>query len=53
MIDGEEHYVLVMTPWDVYNLRAGTAAGTWLDIQKAAATAEGRKSPIFKGGYIH
>ncbi len=50
MIDGEEHYVLVMTPWDEYNLRTNTSTGQWLDIQKAAATAIGRKSPIFKGG---
>lgn len=50
MIDGEEHYVLVMTPWDAYNMRTNTGTGEWLDIQKAAATAEGRKSPIFKGG---
>lgn len=50
MIDGEEHYVLCMTPWDEYNVRTSTSTGQWLDIQKAAATAEGRKSPIFKGG---
>lgn len=50
MVDGEEHYVLVMTPWDEYNMRTNATAGQWLDIQKAAATAEGRKSPIFKGG---
>ncbi len=49
-IDGEDHYVLVMTPWDTYNVRTNASAGQWLDIQKAAATAEGRKSPIFKGG---
>lgn len=50
-IDGEDHYVLVMTPWDEYNMRASAAtAGSWFDIQKALATAEGRKSPICKGG---
>jgi hypothetical protein len=25
MIDGEEHYVLCMNPWDEYNLRTNTA----------------------------
>jgi N4-gp56 family major capsid protein len=50
MIDGEEHYVLVMSPWDEYNLRANAGTGQWLDIQKAAAAAEGRNNPIFKGG---
>jgi N4-gp56 family major capsid protein len=50
MIDGEEHYVLCMSPWDEFNLRSNTNTGQWLDIQKAAATALGNKSPIFKGG---
>lgn len=50
MVEGEEHYVLVMSPWQEYDLRtSSTSAGSWLDIQKAAAAAEGRKSPIFKG----
>jgi len=49
-VDGEEHYVLVMHPWQAYDMR--TAAGTenWLAVQKAAAAAEGRNNPIFKGG---
>lgn len=49
MIDGEEHYVIVMHPWQEYDLRTDTNTGQWLDIQKAAAGAEGRKNPIFKG----
>ena len=48
-IDGEEHYVCVMHPYQEHNLRAA-AGSTWLDIQKAAAGAEGRNNPIFKGG---
>jgi N4-gp56 family major capsid protein len=51
MIDGEKHFVCVMNPYQVYDLRAAAAtAGSWMDIQKAAATAEGRNNPIFKGG---
>jgi N4-gp56 family major capsid protein len=50
MVDGEEHYVLCMTPWDAFNLRTSTSTGQWLDIQKAAATKTGLDSPIFKGG---
>lgn len=50
MIDGEEHYVLVMNPWQEYNLRTNTNTGQWIDIQKALATAEGRNSPMCKGG---
>lgn len=49
-IDGEEHYVIVMHPWQEYDLRTSTATGQWLDIQKAAAASEGRNNPIFKGG---
>lgn len=48
-IDGEEHYVLLMNPFQAHDLR--TEAGSeWLDIQKAAAGAEGRRNPIFQGG---
>lgn len=48
-IDGEEHYVLVMHSWQEHSLRAASGS-TWLDIQKAAAGAEGRNNPMFKGG---
>ena len=49
-INGENHYVCVMNPWQVFDLRTSTTTGGWLDVQKAAAGAEGRKSPIFLGG---
>ena len=49
MIDGEEHFVCVMHPWQEYKVRTVTTTGQWLDIQKAAASAEGRNNPIFKG----
>lgn len=49
MIDGEEHYVLVMHSWQEYSLRSASGS-TWMDIQKAAAAAEGRNNPMFKGG---
>lgn len=49
-IDGEPHFVLVMHPWQEYDLRTSTSTGQWLDIQKAATGAEGRANPIFKGG---
>lgn len=50
MIDGEEHFVLVMHPWSEFDLRTNTGTGGWLDIQKALATSDGRASPICKGG---
>jgi len=49
MIDGEEHYCVVMNPWQEYDVRTNANTGQWLDIQKAAASAEGRNNPIFKG----
>lgn len=48
-IEGEEHYVIVMHPWQQYQLRTNSSTGQWLDIQKSLATAEGRNSPICKG----
>jgi len=50
VIDGEEHFVLVMSPWQKYDLKRDSGTGGWLDLQKAAAASEGNKSPIFKGG---
>lgn len=48
-INGESHYVCVMSPHQEYDLRNSDKGG-WLEIQKAAAAAEGRNNPIFKGG---
>jgi N4-gp56 family major capsid protein len=50
MIDGEEHYVCLMSEFQQYDLRTEQGAAGWLEIQKAAAAAEGRANPIFKGG---
>jgi N4-gp56 family major capsid protein len=49
-IGGENHYVCVLTTFSEYDLRNSTGTGDWLDIQKAAAAAEGSKNAIFKGG---
>jgi N4-gp56 family major capsid protein len=49
-IDGEMHYVMVLCPWSTYDIRTDATSGQWLDIQKALATAVGRKSNIFIGG---
>jgi len=48
-IDGEEHYVVVMSEYQAYDLRTSSSPADWLDVQKAAAAAEGRNNPIFKG----
>lgn len=48
-IGGEAHYVMVMSPFQEHDLRVADTTG-WLEIQKAATTAEGKANPIFKGG---
>lgn len=47
-IAGGEHFVLVMHPWQAHSLKTSTTTGDWLDVQKAAAAAEGSSNPIFK-----
>lgn len=48
-VEGEQHYVLLMNPHQEEDLRTSTSEGNWLDIQKAAAGALGKSSPIFRG----
>ncbi|AMM84117.1 N4-gp56 family major capsid protein [Martelella sp. AD-3] len=48
-ISGEKHYVTVMSPYQEHDLRTESGQTGWLEIQKAAAASEGRKSPIFRG----
>lgn len=45
----EDQYVLLMSEDQAYDLRISDTTG-WLDIQKAAAAAEGKNNPIFRGG---
>jgi N4-gp56 family major capsid protein len=47
-VGGEEYYVVVMSPLQEQDLRTNTNTGDWLDLQKAAAGAEGKGSPLFK-----
>lgn len=48
-IDGNETFVCVMHTFQEDDLRSDTNTGQWLDIQKAAAAADGKNSPLFKG----
>lgn len=48
-VGSDTAYVIVMNPDQEYDLRVADTTG-WLEIQKAAAAAEGRNNPIFKGG---
>jgi N4-gp56 family major capsid protein len=49
VIDGEERYVELMHTFQFDAMKSNTATGQWLDIQKAAAAAQGQKNPIFVG----
>lgn len=48
-INNERHYVMIMSQFQEFDLRTGDTSG-WVEAQKAAAAAEGRNNPIFKGG---
>lgn len=49
MVDGKEHFVLVMNEWNAYDLRTNATTGQWLDIQKSAGERSQKKNPIFNG----
>lgn len=50
VVNGKKYYILYLASEQVTSLRTNTAAGQWLDIQKAAmAGMESSKSPIFSG----
>lgn len=49
-VEGTKRFVILMSPWNSYQLRTETGDLSWTKIAQAAATAEGRNSPIFKGG---
>lgn len=49
-INGEDRYVLVMHSFQEHDLRTKNQGTTgWLEIQKAAAAAQGQGNPIFTG----
>ncbi len=49
-INGENRYVCVMHSFQEFALRTSTVGTAgWLDIQKAAAAAQGQANPIFVG----
>ena len=51
MLRGKKHWVLFIHPYQAFQLRqSAAAAGSWFDIQKAAATGrEDTGSPLFNG----
>lgn len=49
-VEGENRYVCLMNPFQEHDLRNEIGERGWLEVQKAAAGAEGKNNPIFKGG---
>lgn len=47
-VQGENRFLMVMSTYQEHDMRTADTTG-WLEIQKAAAGAEGRNNPIFKG----
>lgn len=48
-VDGNETYIGLMHTFQFDALKSSTSTGQWLDIQKAAAAAQGQGNPLFKG----
>lgn len=49
-IDGKNHYVMFLHPFQETDLRTNTASGQWADIQKAAISGgQTTNNPIFTG----
>jgi N4-gp56 family major capsid protein len=48
-IESSKRYVIVMNPDQEFDLRTNEGSG-WLEVQRAAAAAEGKSNPIFQGG---
>ncbi|MDB6178999.1 N4-gp56 family major capsid protein [Paracoccus sp. Z330] len=46
---GGKHFVTLMSPWQMHDMRTEAGERSWSEMQKAAAGAEGRKNPIFTG----
>lgn len=48
-IEGNEHFCLLMSPFQEFQLRTSQGTNSWTELQKAAAAAEGSKNKLFKG----
>jgi N4-gp56 family major capsid protein len=48
-INGEDRFVVVMHTFQEHALRTNSNTAQWIDIQKAAAAAQGQGNPLFTG----
>lgn len=49
-VAGEMAFVILIDPYQAFNLRRNTTTNDWADVQKAIATAVGKETEFFKGG---
>lgn len=49
-IEGGKHFIFLTAPEGMYDIRREVGDAGWLTLEKAKATQEGAKSPIFTGG---
>ena len=47
-VEGEKKFVLLMHPFQAYELRTSTSTGDWFEVQKYAAN-RGKKNPLYMG----
>lgn len=49
-VEGGQRFVVLMSPFQAYDLRTEVGDLSWSKISQALATSEGRNSPICRGG---
>lgn len=49
-VEGEMMFLLIMNPWQKFDLRRNTTTNDWADITKAIAMSVGRSTEFLKGG---
>jgi len=49
-VDGGKYFLMLMCPEQMYDLRREVGDAGWLTLEKAKASQDGAKNPIFTGG---
>lgn len=49
-VEGGKHFIFLTSPEGMFDLRREVGDAGWLTLEKAKATADGAKNPIFTGG---
>lgn len=49
-VESRATFLMIMDPYQAFNLRRNTTTNDWADIQKAIASAAGKENEFYKGG---